>query len=250
MAYLARVRQGYRDRMFANTPSDLVRLLKVYLLTSSLHDGEPDESFQTLFQDVVLAKLGIFELNDLSGLIKASGQLHARLGWPDEAVLDLYLETATARLSTAVGEDWVLLAHASNRLTVQTKARAAGSAFIDALIENLPSRLELLGTGELVFAINGWPSTGLDDFGKKMIDSLIAQSIDKLHTFEPSELAHLVKGLKRPMTVSGESDCQVEVARQSVDIKHLSIYYTGRTIECVTSVNSCCCCDQQSQAAI
>lgn len=203
MDYLARVRQAMRDEMATNNPSQLVELLKAYLLTSSLDDGSaPNESFQGLFLDVVLAKLESFELSELAGLIKTSGTLQARIAWPPDAVLDCFLETATARISTAVGEDWVLLAHATNRLTTQTKGRPAGSAFIDALIENLPSRLDMLGTHELVLAINGWPRTGLDNFGRKMIDALVAQSIDKLDTFEPNEVAQLVKGLKRPMMVS------------------------------------------------
>lgn len=49
--------------------------------------------------------------------------------------------------------------------------------------------------------VNGWPRGGLDEWSRRLIQAVIDSCIDRLGTFAPTDLAQLVKGLCRPVTV-------------------------------------------------
>ncbi len=138
--------------------------------------------------------------------------------------LDRLLETATAGMGVATGEEWALFALVATRLPTQAKA-SPGARFLAALGHDLPGRLAMLEPAQLVGCrrrlvpsvdhgmthhknnntqariVNGWPRGGLDDWERHVIQAVVEACIDRLAAFKPSELAQLVKGLCRPVTV-------------------------------------------------
>lgn len=127
------------------------------------------------------------------------GQLGRR---PEElSQVERLLEVAAMGMPVAAGGEWVLMALAATRLTPAAKASPAGQRFQAALARGLPARLEVLEPGELVCLVNGWPRGGLDGLGRHIIQACIEACIERLDEFGPAELAQLVRGLCRPVTV-------------------------------------------------
>ena len=132
-----------------------------------------------------------------------AGILQGQLGQRPEELpqVERLLETAAMGMPLATGGEWVLMALAATRLTPAAKASDAGQRFQSALARGLPARLELLEPVELVCLVNGWPRVGLDGLGRHVIQAVVEACIQRLDAFAPAELAQLVRGLCRPVTV-------------------------------------------------
>jgi len=83
------------------------------------------------------------------GLMTAMARVLAAPKEQQAQHLDRLLETATAGMGVATGEEWALFALVATRLPPQAKA-SPGARFLAALGHDLPGRLEMLEPAQLV----------------------------------------------------------------------------------------------------
>lgn len=167
---------------------------------------------RSTFQSIVTTRLNALQMPDLAQIVHktlSSTSSLSRQHIPP-SLTDLLLETITARVRansspsspSLPGSTWVRLLQASSSLSPAVKARLAGQQFRQALVLDLPHRLSSLAPADLALAVQIWPRppAHLDAFSRRLIQAILAQSIDSLHRFKPLELVQLLRGLRRPMT--------------------------------------------------